>query len=205
MIARRVMLGIIAFALVIMVAGNVIAQYEELTPEEEKLVDRDQVVKTEKLIFIGIAIGMGVSGIASAFGLGISGAAAAGATAEKKEMGGKFLGLEVLPMTQGVYGLLAAILIIMGTGRLSGDLSAEKQILLSNPIIGWAGLAIGLIIALTSISAIAQGLVSSAGIGATAKNPEVFANSMMYIVMPETLAVFGLLIAILIMKGVGLM
>lgn len=202
MVGKKFMLGITIFALVLMIAGNVIAQ--ESTTENNK-IDKDQVVESEKLIFFGIAIAVGVSGIASAFGLGISGSAAAGATSEKKELGGKFLVLEVLPMTQGVYGLLAAILLLLGTGRLSGELTEEKQILLSNPAVGWAGLAIGIIIALTSISAVSQGLVASAGISGTAKNPEIFTNSMMYTVMPETLAIFGLLVSILILRGVGLL
>lgn len=198
MIAKKIILGIVGLALVLMIAGSVIADENNLTAEEKKVVEKNQ-----KLIFFGIAIAVGVSGIASAFGLGISGAAAAGATSEKLELKGKILVLEVLPMTQGVYGLLAAIFLLMGMGRFGG--ASPKYDVLVDPIVGWAGLAIGIAIALTSISAIFQGLVSSAGISGFAKNPDSFSFGMLYTIMPETLAVFGLLIAILILKGVGLM
>lgn len=204
MYAKKIMLGLVVFALILMIAGNVIAdnQTEEVDENGLTAEDREIVQKNEKLIFYGIAIAVGVSGIASAFGLGISGAAAAGATSEKADMGGKFLVLEVLPMTQGVYGLLAAVLLLKGSGRLGGEADA---VLLADPVIGYAALSIGIAIALTSISAISQGLVASAGISGTAKNPDVFTNSMMYTVMPETLAIFGLLVSILILNGTGLL
>jgi V/A-type H+-transporting ATPase subunit K len=64
-----------------------------------------------------------------------------------------------------------------------------------------AGLAIGI----SGLSAIGQGITASAGIGATARNPQAFGKSIIFSVMSETFAIFGLLIAILIMFGVKMM
>jgi len=67
------------------------------------------------------------------------------------------------------------------------------------------GLIIGLVVGLTGISAANQGMVASASISATARNPEVAARGIIYTVMPETIAIFGLLVGILLMTGLGLL
>jgi len=61
------------------------------------------------------------------------------------------------------------------------------------------------VVGLTGISAANQGMVASASISATARNPEVAARGIIYTVMPETIAIFGLLVGILLMTGLGLL
>jgi len=80
---------------------------------------------------------------------------------------------------------------------LSGDFSVEVNVAIG--LIG-AGLAVGL----AGFSAIGQGITCSAGIAATAKNPAALGRSLVFAAMSETFAIFGLLIAILIMFGLGL-
>jgi V/A-type H+-transporting ATPase subunit K len=156
---------------------------------------------TKAMIAIGAGIAIGIAGIGSATGIGIAGAAGIGACAEKPDRFGKSLILQALPMTQGIYGLLTAILLLMGAGLLGGG---KDQAFYVDPLIGLSAIAIGLAVGLTGISAIGQGITAGASIGGTARNPDVFSKGMIFTVMSETLAIFGLLVGILIMVGVGL-
>jgi V/A-type H+-transporting ATPase subunit K len=155
------------------------------------------------MIAIGAGIAIGIAGIGSATGIGIAGAAGIGACAEKPDRFSKSLVLQALPMTQGIYGLLTAILLLMGAGLLGGG--GKDVAFYVDPVIGLSAIAIGLAVGLTGISAIGQGITAGASIGGTARNPEVFSKGMIFTVMSETLAIFGLLVGILIMVGVGLL
>ncbi len=156
--------------------------------------------ETQSLIIIGCALAMGIAGVGSALGLMLAGTSAVAVTAEKPELFGKLLVFQVLPMTQAVYGLLTAILLMMGAGLLGGG-GAQ----LSNPMLGLSAIGIGLVVGLTGISAANQGMVASASIAATARNPDVVARGIIFTVMPETIAIFGLLVGILLMTGLGLL
>ncbi len=169
---------------------------KEDTPGEEK--DRE---KGTALFLLGVAICIGVPGIMAAFGLYIAGVSAVGMTTEHTDRFSKGLILQALPMTQGVYGLVFAILLLLGVGYIgSGD-----PALLSDPTVGWGAIMIGITIALTSVSAIPQGLVAGAGASGVGRNPDIFTKGLIYAVMPETMAVFGFLISLFIIRGIGLM
>ena len=157
--------------------------------------------ETQSMIIIGCALAMGIAGIGSAMGLMLAGSSAVAVTAEKPELFGKCLVFQVLPMTQAVYGLLTAILLMMGAGLLGGSGGAD----LSNPMLGLSAIGIGLVVGLTGLSAANQGQVASSSIAATARNPNVAARGIIYTVMPETIAIFGLLVGILLMTGLGLL
>jgi V/A-type H+-transporting ATPase subunit K len=144
---------------------------------------------------------MGIAGIGSATGLMLAGTSAVAVTGEKPELFGRCLILQVLPMTQAVYGLLTAILLMMGAGLLGGG----GKVVLSNPMVGKSAILIGLVVGLTGLSAINQGMIASASIAATGRNPEVVARGIIYTIMPETIAIFGLLVGILLMVGLDLL
>jgi len=150
------------------------------------------------LVILGCALAIGIAGIASAIGLALAGSSAVAVTAEKPDLFGKLLVLQVLPMTQSVYGLLTAILLMMGVGILGGSPTAT-------PLQGMGAIWIGLAVGLTGISAINQGQVASSSISAVGRNPDVAARGIIFTVMPETIAIFGLLVAILLMTGLGLL
>jgi V/A-type H+-transporting ATPase subunit K len=59
-----------------------------------------------------------------------------------------------------------------------------------------AGLAIGLAAA---GSGIGQGIASAAGAGATGENEKLFGKMMVFAAMPETQAIYGFVIAILLL------
>jgi len=157
--------------------------------------------ETQSMIIIGCALAVGIAGVGSATGLMLAGSSAVAVTGEKPELFGKCLVFQVLPMTQAVYGLLTAILLMMGAGLLGGGGKAD----LSNPMIGISAIGIGLVVGLTGLSATNQGQVASSAISATARNPDVAARGIIYTVMPETIAIFGLLVGILLMTGLGLL
>ncbi len=65
-----------------------------------------------------------------------------------------------------------------------------------------AGLAIG---GAGLGSGIGQGIAASASAGATAEDPGFFGRGLVFTVLPETQVIYGLVIAILIMSGAGLL
>jgi V/A-type H+-transporting ATPase subunit K len=50
---------------------------------------------------------------------------------------------------------------------------------------------------------LSQGALGSAAVGAAAERPEMEKNALIYIVLPEVLAVFGFLIAVLLWLKIG--
>jgi len=185
-------LGLAMSILMIFSAGLAQAQEETAATQE----DQNKI-----LLILGCAIAITIAGISSAIGLTLAGSAGVAVTAEKPNLFGKCLVLSVLPMTQAVYGLLTAILLMLGAGLLGGTARAD----MTSPMIGIASIWIGLIVGLTGTSAINQGIVASSSISAVGRNPAVAARGIIFTVMTETIAIFGLLAGILLMTGLGLL
>lgn len=162
-------------------------------------VTEDDKTETQALIAIGAGLALGIAGIASATGIGIAGASAVGVTAENPKLFAKTLLLQLLPMTQGIYALLVVFLLMVGVGLLGG---AQTE-MMDNPAIGLAAIGIGLVTGLTGVSAIGQGISASASISAVGRNESVFGRGLIFSAMSETLAIFGFLIAILMLVGFG--
>lgn len=183
---------LLLFATILLFTGVASAQEQDTVK---------QIENNKILLILGCAIAVGVSGISAATGLTFSGSAAVAVAAEKPNVGSKLIVLQVLPMTQSVYGLLTAILMLMGSGLLGGSAKAT----MADPVIGPAAIFIGLVVALTSTSAINQGILASSSISAVGRNPDVFTKGVIYTVTTETMAIFGLLTAIFIMVGLKLL
>lgn len=183
-------IGLLAVFLLLSMAGVASAQ-------EDEVAESDQ---NKTLVILGCALAIGIAGISSAIGLALAGSSAIAVTAEKPNLFGKCLVLQVLPMTQSVYGLLTAILLMLGAGLLGGGESVMVGSLAGMGAV-WIGLAVGL----TGISAVNQGMVASSSISAVGRNPDVAARGIIFTVMPETIAIFGLLVGILLMTGLGLL
>jgi len=151
------------------------------------------------LALAGAGMAVFLPGIGSALGILISSRAATGVLSEKPERYGQLLIMVVLPGTQGFYGFLAALLVMINLNFFGGtkiDPSSQLggQILLSCLPVAIAGL----------MTAIYQGKVSAAGIMMTAKKPEMaFKAGVVYAVMVEMYAILGLLATLLILiKGI---
>ncbi|MCD6472620.1 V-type ATP synthase subunit K [Candidatus Aerophobetes bacterium] len=149
------------------------------------------------LALLGAALAVGLSGVGSAIGIGYAGQASIGAMTEDPENFGRYLILTALPGTQGIYGFVAAFMLIMKINLLGGT----PVSLTTNQ--GFSFLVAGLPIAIAGFaSAIHQGKVCTAGVGLTIKRPADSMKAMVLAVFVEFYAVLGLLISIFLISGI---
>jgi V/A-type H+-transporting ATPase subunit K len=146
------------------------------------------------LAFLGAAIAVGLANCGSAIGVGNAGQVAAGITEEAPSKFSKLLVLQLLPGTQGIYGLLVGFLVLLQVGIFNGGgeynvlSEAEGLALMAGCIpIGLAGL----------VSAIYQGKAAIGGMKLVAKNDAALGQSISLAVMVETFAILALLISFL--------
>ncbi len=149
------------------------------------------------LAIIGAGLAAALPGIGSAIGVGMAGRTAAGVLSEDPDKFGKLFLLVALPGTQGFYGFIAALFIIIKVGILgtpATNLPLEK---------GLSILFAALPIVLAGyFSAIFQGKVCVGGVEMTAKKPEASMKPVIYGAMVETYAVLGLLTTIFLLLGI---
>lgn len=146
---------------------------------------------------LGAALAVFLAGSGSAIGVGIAGRAAAGVVTEDPSKFAKVLIMQLLPGTQGIYGLLVGFITLSKVGLLGGgaaeiDVQTGLLILAACLPIAVAGL----------ISAIAQGKTAAASIGIVAKKPDQFGKAMLFPAMVETYAILALLISILAVSAI---
>ncbi|WP_230397729.1 V-type ATP synthase subunit K [Novisyntrophococcus fermenticellae] len=149
------------------------------------------------LAVLGAVAAAGLAGIGSAYGVAVAGQAAAGVVTEDPSKFAKVLLLQLLPGTQGIYGLLVAFVTLSRIGLLGGNMSTISW--QTGLMIFFACLPIGLV---GLISARQQGNTSVASIGIIAKKPEQFGKSMLFPAMVETYAILALLISILAVTSI---
>ena len=148
---------------------------------------------------LGAALAVLMAGAGSAIGVGIAGRAAAGVMTEDPSKFAKVLVMQLLPGTQGLYGLLIGFVTLSKIGIIGGT---SVQV---SSLQGLEILAACLPIAIVGlISAKAQGKTAAAGIGIVARRPEQFAKAMLFPAMVETYAILALLISFLAINGISL-
>ena len=145
------------------------------------------------LAVAGAAIAVFGGGSGSAMGVGIAGQAAAGVVAEDPNKFGKVLILQLLPGTQGIYGLIVAFLVLSNIGILGGSAAKGALYLAACLPIGVAGWTSGK----------AQGEASAASIGLVAQRPDMSGKALIFPAMVETYALLSLLISLLAVFGVN--
>jgi len=70
--------------------------------------------------------------------------------------------------------------------------------------VGMIALSASLAIGLSCVaSALAQGMIASAAVGGTVENEKLFAKLLVYAALPESFAIYGFVIAILLMFVFG--
>lgn len=146
---------------------------------------------------LGAVLATILAGIGSAIGVGIAGQAAAGVVTEDPGKFSKVLILQLLPGTQGIYGLLVAFVTLSKIGLLGGNMAALSTS--TGLMIMAACLPIGIV---GLISAYYQGKTAVSSIGIVAKKPEQFGKSMLFPAMVETYAILALLISILAVSNI---
>lgn len=152
------------------------------------------------LACLGAAIAAGLAGVGSGIGVGIAGEAAAGVVSEDPKKFGKVLLLQVLPGTQGIYGLLIAFIILVKIGLIGGDGLVDLTIAQGASIFA-SSLPVGIV---GLISAISQGRAAAAGIMLVGKKPEELSKGMLFAAMVETYAVLALLVSFLMVNSIQL-
>ena len=144
----------------------------------------------------GAGLAAFLAGIGSAVGIGLAGRSAAGVLAEDPDKFGRLFLLVALPGTQGFYGFIAALFVILKVGLLSTPIAISVaqgwQIFFASLPVAFAGL----------FSGIHQGKVCAAGVEMGAKRPEATMKAVIYGAMVETYAVLGLLITLFLLIGI---
>ncbi len=142
---------------------------------------------------LGAALAVILAGMGSAYGVGVAGQAAAGVVTEDPSKFAKVLILQLLPGTQGIYGLLVGFIALSKMGLLGGG--AQMDMSLATGLLYLAAcLPIGVV---GLVSGRHQGKTSVAAIGIVAKKPDQFGKAMLFPAMVETYAILALLVSIL--------
>ena len=143
------------------------------------------------LAILGAALAVLLPGFGSAKAVNMVARATAGLICEEPQKYGKSMLLQALPMTQGIYGMVIAFLIIIFSGITAGEVLTVEQgfyyVFASLPIAlgGW-------------YSALRQGEVAVAGISVLAKQPEAVGKAVISASFVELYAILALLISILL-------
>lgn len=146
---------------------------------------------------LGAATAVFLSGAGSALGVGIAGQAASGVMSEDPSKFAKVLIMQLLPGTQGLYGLIIGFVTLSKIGLLGGgvaDVSVQTGLLVLA-----ACLPIGIV---GLISGKSQGKTAAAAIGIIAKKPDQFGKAMLFPAMVETYAILALLISFLAVSAI---
>jgi len=149
------------------------------------------------LALLGAVLSTVLAGIGSAWGVGMAGQAAAGVVAEDPDQFAKVLILQLLPGTQGIYGLLVTFITLSQIGVLGGTAVEDTRVGLMYLLACLPIAIVGL------ISAYHQARTSVAAIGVVAKDPDQFGKAMLFPAMVETYAILALLVSILAVTNVG--
>ena len=152
------------------------------------------------LAFLGAALAVGLCCIGSARGTGMVGEAAAGLTSEDPEKSTKCLILQVLPGTQGLYGMVAWFFVLLTLGIFGGtgnfdpskiDTVQGMRIFLACLPITFGGW----------LSALFQGRVAAASVNIVAKHPEASTKGIIFCGIVEFYAILSLLATILLLMN----
>ena len=149
------------------------------------------------LAFIGAALAVGLSCAGSAIGVGTAGQAASSVLAEDPNKFSACLILQLLPGTQGLYGLVAWFFALLKLGFFAGEIDFNLSLQM-----GLMYFAACLPMALGGLlSAIAQGRCAADGARLIAKRPEELSKAIIMAIMVEFYAILSLLATVLMVNG----
>lgn len=147
----------------------------------------------------GVGVAAFLAGIGSAIGVGIPSRAAAGLLSEQPDKFGRIFILVVLPSTQGFYGFVLAIVMMLNLG-LVGGAPATGMSMIQGVQYLMAALPVGI---LGLVSGYHQGLVCTSGVELAAKQPEATMRVVIFAVMVETYAILGFIASLFMVLGLG--
>ena len=145
------------------------------------------------LALFGAGLAVGLSCVGSAKGTGIAGEAGTGLLSQDPSKSGKVMVLQLLPGTQGLYGLVVFFVCLTCIGILGGAVPATAAD-------GMKYLAACLPMALGGLlSAIAQGRVAAGSINILAKKPDDWSKGLILCGIVEFYAILSLLASMLML------
>ena len=147
------------------------------------------------LAYVGVALMVGLAGIASAVGTSICGQASVGAMKKNSSAFGSYMVLSALPGSQGLYGFVCFFMV-------QGFLTADITMFQAAAIFG-AGLLVGIV---NLAAAIYQGKVCANGIAAIGNGHDVMGKTLILAAFPELYAILTVAATYLIatLDGVNL-
>ena len=145
------------------------------------------------LALLGSGLAAGLSCVGSAKGTGIAGEAASGLLAEDPSKFGKAMILQVLPGTQGLYGIVVWFFAIFTMGFMGGTANLTLQQGMQY-FVACMPMALGGL-----LSAIAQGRVAAGCINILAKKPDDWAKGMVLCGIVEFYAILSLLASMIML------
>ena len=148
--------------------------------------------------FLGSGLACGLCCAGSAKGTGLAGESGIGLLGEDPSYFGKVMILQVIPGTQGLYGLVVFFVAVMQMGLLDG--SAMNLSFVDGCRYCAACLPIGIG---GLVSAIAQGKVAAASVNLLAKNPDHWAKGMILCITVEFYAILSLLASMIMLLQIG--
>lgn len=146
---------------------------------------------------LGAGLAVCLAGAGSARGTGIAGEAGTGLLSQDPSKFGKVLILQVIPGTQGLYGLVAGFMCLLRMGVLDGSF---VNLSLADGLRYFAAclpIAIG-----GGISAVAQGRVAAGSINLLAKKPNDWSKGMVLCITVEFYAILSLLASLLMLINI---
>ena len=150
---------------------------------------------------LGAGLAVCLAGAGSARGTGLAGEAGTGLLCEDPSKFGKVMILQVIPGTQGLYGLVIGFLCLMRMGVLDGtyvDMSLQEGL---RYFAACMPIAIG---GRTSFTlAVAQGRVAAGSINILARQPEHWSKGMVLCIVVEFYAILSLLASIMMLLNIG--
>ena len=156
----------------------------------------------------GLAIGLLGAGLAacmagagSAVGTGIAGEAGAGLITEDPSKFGKAMILQVIPGTQGLYGLVVWFFALLQMGVFGGNVDPTSLTVVDGLRVACACLpmATG-----AAISAPAQGRVAATAVNLMAKRPDDWAKGIILCITVEFYAILSLRASFLMLLNLHL-
>ena len=149
------------------------------------------------IALLGAGLAACLAGAGSAVGTGIAGEAGVGLITEDPSKFIKSMILQVVPGTQGLYGLVVFFVAIMQMGLLEGTAGDLSFVDGCRYFTACLPIAIGGL-----VSAIAQGKVAAASINLLAKNPDHWTKGMVLCVTVEFYAILSLLASMMMLFSI---
>ena len=148
------------------------------------------------LALLGACLAVALPCIGSSKGVGVASEAANGLTAQQPDKFGKLLVLQLLAGTQGLYGFIISIMVILNIGILGGEAIKSTKV-------GAMYFAACLAMAIGGLfSAIYQGRVCATGIQIIAKQPKDSSKAIVSASLVELYALLSFIISFLILINI---